>query len=163
MPAGRGIPWRIPKVETLASIVRRTMGMSVGIVTNTEIQDATPAAVFSHTRAPRPTTSPITDADCWSPGAEVIMGGGSASFLPRSVPWVPPGGRAQHGRCVQASGATCFADGSDAMLAAWPRIPATSASCSGLYNLGNMDGALDRFYLKRGTVDRFPNQPDLTD
>ena len=33
----------------------------------------------------------------------------------------------------------------------------------GLFHLGNMDGALDRFYLKKGTVSRFPNQPDLTE
>jgi len=33
----------------------------------------------------------------------------------------------------------------------------------GLFNLGNMDGALDRRHLKKNTVGRFPNQPDLTE
>jgi alkaline phosphatase len=33
----------------------------------------------------------------------------------------------------------------------------------GLFNTGNIDGALDRFFLKKGTVERFPDQPDLTD
>ena len=147
-----------PKVETLASIVRRTLGMSVGIVTNTEIQDATPAAVFSHTRR-RSDYIPITDQMLES-GAEVIMGGGSASFLPRST---PGSRRADERNMVDAfkQRGYVFADGSDAMLAA-AADPATR-KLLGLYNLGNMDGALDRFYLKRGTVDRFPNQPDLTD
>ena len=39
----------------------------------------------------------------------------------------------------------------------------TRTSLLGLFNLGNMDGALDRFYLKKGTVGRFPEQPDLTE
>ncbi len=147
-----------PKVETLASVVRRQLGMSVGIVTNTEIQDATPAAVFSHTRR-RSDYVPITDQMLES-GAEVIMGGGSASFLPRSV---PGSRRADERNMVDAfkQQGYVFADTSDAMLAA-AADPATR-KLLGLYNLGNMDGALDRFYLKRGTVPRFPNQPDLTD
>jgi len=33
----------------------------------------------------------------------------------------------------------------------------------GLFHPDNMDGALDRRVLKKGTVDKFPNQPDLTD
>jgi alkaline phosphatase len=33
----------------------------------------------------------------------------------------------------------------------------------GLFNPGNMDGALDRKFLKGGTVKKFPDQPDLTD
>src|SRR6202008_390078 len=38
-----------PKVENITSLVRRRLGLSVGIVTNTEIQDATPAAMVAHT------------------------------------------------------------------------------------------------------------------
>jgi alkaline phosphatase len=33
----------------------------------------------------------------------------------------------------------------------------------GLFTLGNMDGVLDRKFLKRGTVGKFPEQPDLTE
>ena len=33
----------------------------------------------------------------------------------------------------------------------------------GLFNDGNIDGALDRKFLKKGTVGKFPDQPDLTD
>ena len=32
----------------------------------------------------------------------------------------------------------------------------------GLFNDGNMDGALDLRFLKRGSVGKFPDQPDLT-
>ena len=33
----------------------------------------------------------------------------------------------------------------------------------GLFHTGAMDGALDRKFLKGGTVKRFPEQPDLTE
>lgn len=39
-----------PKVETLASLAKRRLGLWIGIVTNTEVEDATPAAVIAHTR-----------------------------------------------------------------------------------------------------------------
>ena len=29
----------------------------------------------------------------------------------------------------------------------------------GLFNTGNIDGALDRFFLKKGTVANFPTSP----
>src|SRR5205807_9222146 len=32
-----------------------------------------------------------------------------------------------------------------------------------LFNPVNIDGALDRFFLKKGSVARYPDQPDLTD
>src|SRR5262249_24597081 len=33
----------------------------------------------------------------------------------------------------------------------------------GLFHPSNMDGVLDRKFLKGGTVERYPNQPDLVD
>ena len=39
-----------PKVETITEIVKRKTNMSIGIVSDAEIQDATPAAMFAHTR-----------------------------------------------------------------------------------------------------------------
>ena len=40
---------------------------------------------------------------------------------------------------------------------------ATTTRLLGLFNTGNMDGALDRKFLKGGTVKTFPRQPDLTE
>lgn len=39
-----------PRVETFAEMVSRTRGMSVGVVTTAYMQDATPAAVWGHSR-----------------------------------------------------------------------------------------------------------------
>ncbi|KNC99828.1 uncharacterized protein SPPG_05202 [Spizellomyces punctatus DAOM BR117] len=81
-----------PKVETLAEILRRTRpDMCIGIVTTAEVQDATPAAVFSHTRL-RGDKAIITDQMInpfnfqnitWDPKpvkADVYMGGGGKYF-----------------------------------------------------------------------------------
>src|SRR4029434_6692078 len=43
-------PFDDPKVEPIAKLVKRRLNMAVGIVTNTEIEDATPAAMATHTR-----------------------------------------------------------------------------------------------------------------
>jgi len=146
-----------PRVETLGEIVKRQLGMSVGIVTNTEIQDATPAGVFAHTRR-RADYLPITD-QMLAFAPEVAMGGGSASFLPQST----PGSRRRDERDVIAAfkeRGYAFAGTTAALSAA--ADPGTR-KLLGLFNLGNMDGALDRFYLKKGNVGRFPEQPDLTE
>jgi len=37
----------LTKVETIAEFVKRTRGMAVGVVTTTEIEDATPAGMVA--------------------------------------------------------------------------------------------------------------------
>ena len=39
----------------------------------------------------------------------------------------------------------------------------TTARLLGLFHPGNLDGALDRHILKKGTVIAYPDQPDLVD
>src|SRR5215475_9422135 len=39
-----------PRVENISEIVKRSRDMAVGVVTNTEIEDATPAGMVAHTR-----------------------------------------------------------------------------------------------------------------
>src|SRR6476620_986784 len=80
-------PFDDPKVETITSLVKRRLGMAVGIVTTTEIEDATPAAVVAHTRR-RNTYDEIVE-QLYAAQPDVLMGGGSASFLPKTI----PGGR----------------------------------------------------------------------
>ena len=71
-----------PKVETLAELVKRRTGMAVGVVTNTEIEDATPAAMVAHMRR-RSDYDEIVRM-FFEARPEVMMGGGSAFFLPKS-------------------------------------------------------------------------------
>ena len=148
-------PFDDPKVESIASLVKRRLGMVVGIVTNTEIEDATPAAVVAHTRR-RSTYDEIVE-QFFAAKPDVLMGGGSASFLPKSV----PGGR----RADQTDYIGKFRDAGYAVAQTAAELPAAAKADKllGLFHTGNMDGALDRKILKAGTVTKFPDQPDLTD
>jgi alkaline phosphatase len=147
-----------PKVESITSLVQHRLGLAVGIVTNTEIEDATPAAMFAHTRR-RAEYDRIVE-QLFSAQPDVIMGGGLANFLPKSsksskrkdeTDFVTRFRDAGYGLAATATEMTALAD-----------APATT-KLLGLFHLGNMDGALDRKFLKRGTVSRFPEQPDLTE
>lgn len=145
-----------PKVETIASLARRLKGKSIGIVTNTEIQDATPAAMVAHTRR-RMDYDRITEM-LLEARPEVVLGGGSAGFLP-----APRGRRRDNVDYLarfEAAGYRLVATAAELSSAA--KDPKTG-HLLGLFHSGNMDGALDRRILKKGTVDRFPEQPDLVE
>jgi alkaline phosphatase len=145
-----------PKVETISSLARRLKAMSIGIVTNTEVQDATPAAMVAHTRR-RADYDRITEM-LLEAQPEVILGGGSASFLPA------PRGRRQDNMDVlvkfETAGYKLVANRTDMTAAA---KDAGTTRLLGLFNTGNMDGVLDRRFLKKGTTERFPDQPDLVE
>lgn len=149
-------PFDDPKTETIVSLAKRKNGMAVGIVSNTEIQDATPAAMVAHTRR-RAAYDDIV-AQYFAAQPDVLMGGGLANFLPRGA----PGAR----RRDQTDFVAKFKDAGYAYVtngAELSAVPQDTKRLLGLFNLGNMDGVLDRKFLKAGTVKRFPDQPDLTD
>ncbi len=73
-----------PKVENVTELLQRARGMSVGLVTTSEIEDATPAAMFAHTRR-RAEKQAIADSLDTGHLPEVIMGGGAAYFIPKST------------------------------------------------------------------------------
>ena len=79
-------PFDDPKVENISEIVKRTRGMSVGIITQAESTDATPAAMIGHTRR-RANQDFLAKSylDAYH-RPDVIMGGGSSRYLPQSTP-----------------------------------------------------------------------------
>ncbi|WP_432545755.1 alkaline phosphatase [Kineococcus sp. SYSU DK004] len=74
-----------PKVETMAELLKRSRGMSIGIVTTAEIQDATPAAVFAHTRRRSEYVDIMDQSLNPAQMPDVFMGGGRATLLPQSA------------------------------------------------------------------------------
>ena len=84
-------PFDDPRVETVTSLVKRKLAMAVGIVTNTEIEDATPAAMVAHTRRRSEYDRIVEQFLAAKP--EVVMGRGRANFLPNSVEGVQAQGR----------------------------------------------------------------------
>lgn len=73
-----------PRVETMAELLKRTRGMSIGIVSTAEVQDATPAAVFAHTRRRSEYIAIMDQALNAAQRPDVLLGGGLASLLPQS-------------------------------------------------------------------------------
>ena len=147
-----------PRVETITELVKRKLGLAVGVVTNTEIEDATPAAMVAHTRR-RADYDDIVRA-FFEVQPEVIMGGGSPNFLPASL---PEGKREDGADYIQKlSDAGYRAVKTRTELMAVAAAPETTRLL-GIFNKLNIDGALDRRILKSGTVPLYPDQPDLTD
>jgi len=144
-----------PRVETLASLAKRRLGVSIGIVTNTEVEDATPAAVIAHTRR-RAAYDDIV-AQFFAAQPEVLMGGGSAYFLPKS---------AQGKRRDDVDYLAKFRDAGYRVATTATELEAAGKDgprkLLGLFAPGNMDGVLDRRFLKGGGVAKNPDQPDLT-
>jgi alkaline phosphatase len=144
-----------PKVETIAELVKRARGMAVGVVTNTEIEDATPAAMVTHNRLRADFNNIVKDFYAVQP--DVMMGGGTPNFLAKST----PGSK----RIDEDDYIRKFTDAGYTFVQTNAELSAAKGKNKllGLFNPANIDGALDRFFLKKGSVAKFPDQPDLTD
>jgi alkaline phosphatase len=144
-----------PQVETISELVKRMRGMSVGVVTNTEIEDATPAAMVAHTRR-RADYNEIVKM-FFKVQPDVIMGGGSPNFLAKSTPGSKRTDETDYIKEFEGAGYTFVSTATELKAAAGkPKL-------LGLFNTSNVDGALDRLFLKKGGVSKFPDQPDLTE
>ena len=149
-------PFDDPKVENIAEIVKRTRGMSVGIITQAESTDATPAAMIGHTRR-RANQDFLAKSylDAYH-RPDVIMGGGSARYLPKSVPGSK---RKDNDNVIQDFkdlGYT-FVTNSKEMMEAPSDKPML-----GLFHTGTMNVYIDREMLKNPKVLKgFDDQPNL--
>lgn len=151
-------PFDDPRVETIASLAKRRLGLAVGIVTNTEVEDATPAAMVAHTARRAEYDSIVEQFLDAKP--DVLLGGGLHAFLPKGT----AGGRRNDNRdFVEGFRNAGYAYATTATeLFDRAKAPDTGRLL-GLFNYANMDGALDRKFLKGGTVTKYRDQPDLTD
>jgi alkaline phosphatase len=147
-----------PRVETITSLAQRKRALAVGIVTNTEIEDATPAAMVAHTRR-RIEYDRIVE-QFFAAKPDVMLGGGRANFLPKSGEGSKRKDESDFVAQFRDAGYPVAFTGPEMIAAA--NDPNTT-KLLGLFTLGNMDGALDRKFLKGGTVRKFPEQPDLTE
>jgi alkaline phosphatase len=147
-----------PKVETITELVKRKTASGVGIVTDAEIEDATPAGMFAHTR--RRADKDIIAEQLFMSKADVIMGGGSAYLLPKATLGSKRKDDSNFVDLFQRVGYRFVT--TDAQMKAAAADPKTT-QLLGLFHPDNMDGALDRRFLKKGTVAEFPEQPDVAD
>jgi alkaline phosphatase len=147
-----------PRVETITSIVQRRHNMAVGVVTNTEIEDATPASMWAHTR--RRSDYDIIVGQLLDAHPDVIMGGGSSNFIPRTTPGSRRADELDYIARFRGAGYGLATTGQELAAVAGD---AGTRRLLGLFHPRNMDGALDRFFLRPETERQFPNQPDLTE
>lgn len=146
-----------PRVETFAEAVRRVTGKSVGVVSTAEIEDATPAAVVAHTRR-RADKADIVGM-LYDVKPDVILGGGSAYFLPKTTPGSKRKDDKDYIQLFRDAGYSLATDKNELAAAAG----SNTGKVLGLFHTGNMDTLLDRQFLKKGTVEKFPNQPGLVE
>lgn len=151
-------PFDDPRVETITSLAKRKLNLAVGIVTNTEVEDATPAAMIAHTRR-RVTYNDIVE-QYFAAKPDVLMGGGMVNFLPKSALGSKRNDETDYIARFRDDGyGVVTTAGELYALAAKP----DTRRLLGLFAAGNMDGVLDRKFLKGGGVKKAPEQPDLTE
>lgn len=73
-----------PRVENVSELFKRTRDMAIGVVTTADVADATPAAVWAHTRQRGEFIDIIDQALREPQRPDVLLGGGRATFLPQS-------------------------------------------------------------------------------
>lgn len=146
-----------PKVENIAEALRRQTKKSIGIISTAELQDATPAAVVAHTRK-RGDKAEINGM-LFDVRPDVVLGGGSAYFLPQSTAGSKRKDDKDYIKMFQDAGYTLATSKSELATAAGTN----TGKILGLFHTGNMDTTLDREFLKKGTVSKFPEQPGLVE
>ena len=149
-------PFDDPRVENITEIVKRSRGMSVGIITQAESTDATPAAMVGHTRrrANQDYLASEYLEDYHRP--DVIMGGG----LQRYIPQGKEGSKRHDNQNVvqefKDKGYT-YATTSKEMMDAPSDKPLL-----GLFHKGTMNVYIDREMLKNPEVlGKYTDQPNL--
>lgn len=152
-------PNKHPRVESMAELLKRSAGMAIGVVTTAEIQDATPAAVWAHTRRRSEYLSIMDQVLDPSRTPDVLMGGGLASLIPRSE----KGSKRKDDRNLvnefRTLGFTVAFNGTELAKAVSGRAP---EKILGQFHLGNMNVYLDRQGVRNPKVlGDFPDQPNL--
>ena len=152
-----------PRVETLWEYLKRLYGYKTGIVTTSEVTDATPAAEGGHTLAralqndiARQYVDGVFTA---GPTFDVIMGGAKERFDSRTV--ANSGDTRNLVTELQAAGFTYVQNRTQ--LNALPGGATAPNRLLGLFRTGNMDVAYDKLGLQRPPDEPNPNFAGFTD
>ncbi|MFC4333688.1 alkaline phosphatase [Salininema proteolyticum] len=149
-----------PRVETMAELVKRTRGMKVGIVTTAEIQDATPAAVFAHTRRRAEKAEIMDQALRPEQMPDVFLGGGTAYLLPQSEEESKREDDRDLRKEFEDEGFAYVSDRSELNEA----VSAGPERLLGTFHPGNMNVYLDREHSKsKEVLGDYTDQPTLKD
>lgn len=176
-----------PRIENLGEYLARTQGKSLGIVTTSDIEDATPAAFGVHTanrRAGIGIVDQYLDETVPRANLSVLLGGGRNWFLPASTAgsnrgldldyrlpdelatgWNANSGKFDPERDViadfRAAGFAYVATATQLKA-----VPSGTTKLLGLFHPSNLDAALDKIAGRRGrsspvSSNGYPDQPML--
>jgi alkaline phosphatase len=152
-----------PRVETLWEYLKRLYGYKTGIVTTSEVTDATPAAEGGHTLArglqndiARQYVDGVFTA---GPTFDVIMGGAKERFDSRTI--ANSGDTRNLVSELQSGGFTYIQN--RAQLSALANGGAAPNRLLGLFRTGNMNVAYDKLGLQRPADEPAPNFGGFTD
>ncbi|MEZ4711995.1 MAG: alkaline phosphatase [Caldilineaceae bacterium] len=147
-----------PRTEKFAYLIKRQLGMSVGIVTTAHWGDATPNGVYGYGRDRSNGSINAYLSQPLDEGLlpEVILGGGARNMLPTSA----DGSRRSDERDLFAeyeeAGYAVVTTGSEMADA----LAATPERLLGIFHPNNMDVWLDKNVYTEN-VEEFPDQPNL--
>jgi len=154
-----------PQVETFAEMLRRVTGMSIGIVTDAEYVDATPAGAWAHGRQRNNGTRADYALQLIGEGLiseriapvmpEVVLGGGARYLIPQDVDGSRRSDDVEVFSLYEEAGYTIVENATD--LAA-----ADADMLAGFFHTGNMSTWLDR-NIYTDNLGNFPDQPGMAD
>jgi len=134
-----------PRVENLAELLKRSRDMAIGLVTTSDVTDATPAAFFAHTR--RRSQLAYIAAQAFEPerAPDVLMGGGYDKFIPQG-----DGSSRTDDRDLTAEAAA----GGYSVVTTRAELAAAKGAKKllGLFRPGNMNVYMDREVLRDPAV-----------
>ncbi len=181
-PANVISPFYYPRVEYMAEYLHRVKGMSLGLVTTADVEDATPAANAVHTGNRGAGTGIVdqyfdesdpTNTKNFGTGLTVLMGGGRRWFLPDTVMYSSRSASSDYanlpsdvltGWNLPASAAGISDPGRDLIAdfqtAGFTYVDTfaalqnvgTPAKLLGLFGYGNMNVAIDKLAKRRGVL-----------
>lgn len=148
-----------PRVENITELLKRTRDMAIGVVTTSEIQDATPAAVWAHTRRRAEYVEIMEQALNPDQQPDVLLGGGLHALLPQSE----EGSRREDDRDLvdefQQLGFTIASTRRELQRTVRGRLP---EKLLGTFHLGNLNVYLDRQHAPDPDVlGEWTDQPNL--
>ncbi len=147
-----------PKVENISEILKRTKGMSIGLVSTANITDATPAAMAAHTRRRAEQNFIAQNFLAEEHRPDVILGGGARQFIPMNI----PGSKRKDNVDVIAQ----FKEAGFQFVENKTQLEdaGTDKPILGLFHMDNMNVYVDRAMLKNPNVLKgFTDQPGLVD
>ncbi len=147
-----------PRVETFAQMIKRTRGMSVGIVTTSDFTDATPAAVWAHGRDRSSANRAAFAIQALEFQPEVILGGGQQYLLPQSTEGSTRGDDRNLVEEFQEAGYTYVTTATELEAA----LAETPERLIGMFHARDMNVYLDRTVYTDNLGD-FTDQPGLVD